>query len=56
MKSIKFVYRGSDAMGKLLASLLEEMSVEYTINSENGSTHVSTDVGALLRTLDEKVI
>ena len=63
VNGIKFVYRGTDqSAGKLLAHLLEEISVEYTIGEDvadpsgNGITHVSTDLGALLQTLDEKVI
>lgn len=58
---IKFVYRGTDhtGLGQALASLLEEISVEYNIDSVNpkaDSTHISADLGALLRTLDAKVI
>jgi hypothetical protein len=62
INGIKFVYRGTDqSAGKLLAHLLEEISVEYTIGEDvadpsgNGITHVNADLGALLRTLDERV-
>ena len=61
VNGIKFVYRGTDhtGLGQAMASLLEEISVEYAIGSVTpnaDSTHVSADLGALLRTLDEKVI
>ena len=61
VNGIKFVYRGTDhtGLGQAMASLLEEKSVEYAIGSVTpnaDSTHVSADLGALLRTLDEKVI
>ena len=62
VNGIKFVYRGTDhtGLGQAMASLLEEISVEYTIgdptNPVGDSTHVSADMGALLQTLDEKVI
>jgi hypothetical protein len=58
VNGIQFVYRGTQTIGHELARLLEEISVEYTIGSiaDNDSTHVSTDLGALLQTLDERVI
>ena len=59
VNGIDFVYRGTEGrLGNALASLLEDISVEYTVGSpaKIDSTHVSTDLGALLRTLDEKVI
>ena len=55
---IKFVYRGTDPMGRILAHMLEEMSVEYTVGSPSviDTTDVSADLGALLRTFDERVL
>lgn len=56
---VKFVYRGTNLAGQWLADLLEDMSVEYTIAGANPnaySTFVSSDLGALLQTLDERVI
>ena len=55
VNGIKFVYRGTNqTLGNVLAALLEDMSVEYTIGNiaDIDSTHVSTDLGALLQTLD----
>ena len=58
VNGIKFVYRGGRPQGNILAEMLSEMSVEYTIGNiaDIDSTHVSTDLGALLQTLDERVI